>query len=163
MEALSVAILALATLSAAASFVIVMTKALITVRVVATVTHFHGPSLTERWVANLMAASTSCGDGGKISVDHKDMQKKETKHNRYPGTTATKEEGDKELLVADGSAIQIFHEKDPASIHWGESGAHYVCEPTGIFTEQAKAELHIKGGAKKVIISAPLQALCRGT
>jgi len=76
-------------------------------------------------------------------------------HNRFPGTIATKKEGDNEFLVVNGADIQIFHEKDPASIPWEKAGAAYICESTGVFTAQEKAELHIKGGAKKVIISAP--------
>ena len=76
-------------------------------------------------------------------------------HKRFPGTIASKTEGGNEYLVVDGKQIQIFHEKDPASIPWGAAGANYICESTGVFTQQEKAELHIKGGAKKVIISAP--------
>merc|ERR1711920_375923 len=76
-------------------------------------------------------------------------------HKRYPGTVATKVDGDKKFLVVDEKPVQIFAEKDPAAIPWGACGANYVCESTGVFTERAKAELHIKGGAKKVIISAP--------
>jgi len=76
-------------------------------------------------------------------------------HKRFPQTIATKEEDGKEYLVIGDVPIRVFHEKDPASIPWGEAGAEYVCESTGVFTQREKAELHIKGGAKKVIISAP--------
>jgi glyceraldehyde 3-phosphate dehydrogenase len=62
-------------------------------------------------------------------------------------------EGD--CLVVGGKKIKFFSEKDPAAIPWGSCGADTVCESTGIFTTQAKAELHLKGGAKRVIISAP--------
>eukprot|EP00419_Tripos_fusus_P000956 CAMPEP_0172676994 /NCGR_PEP_ID=MMETSP1074-20121228/14367_1 /TAXON_ID=2916 /ORGANISM="Ceratium fusus, Strain PA161109" /LENGTH=400 /DNA_ID=CAMNT_0013494761 /DNA_START=64 /DNA_END=1266 /DNA_ORIENTATION=+ len=66
-----------------------------------------------------------------------------------------KKDGTKEFLVVNGSPVRVFHEKDPAAIAWGEVGATFVCESTGFFTTQDKAELHLKGGCKKVIISAP--------
>merc|ERR1719161_823965 len=66
-----------------------------------------------------------------------------------------KKDGGKEYLVVDGKKIAVFHEKDPSAIGWDKVGADYVCESTGVFTAKEKAELHIKGGCKKVVISAP--------
>merc|ERR1719326_2183012 len=76
-------------------------------------------------------------------------------HKRFDGTIATEKEGSNEFLVVNGNKIRIFHEKEPSNIGWGSCGADYVCESTGVFTAKEKAELHIGGGAKKVIISAP--------
>ncbi|XP_038947137.2 glyceraldehyde-3-phosphate dehydrogenase-like [Rattus norvegicus] len=59
-------------------------------------------------------------------------------------------------LVTNGKAITIFQERDPANIKWGDAGAEYVVESTGNFTTMEKAGAHLKGGAKRVIISALL-------
>jgi len=79
------------------------------------------------------------------------MLKYDSVHKQYPGTV---EKGDG-CLIVDGKTVKIFAEKDPASIPWGAAGADYVCESTGVFCDKPKAGLHLGGGCKKVIISAP--------
>jgi len=77
--------------------------------------------------------------------------KYDTTHGTFNGTV---EEKDGNLIV-NGKTIHVFIEKDPAKIPWGKYGADYVVESTGVFTDKDKAALHLQGGAKKVIISAP--------
>nr|KAF6368506.1 glyceraldehyde-3-phosphate dehydrogenase [Myotis myotis] len=72
-------------------------------------------------------------------------------HGKFKGTV--KAENGK--LVINGKSISIFQERDPANIKWGDAGAEYVVESTGVFTTMEKAGAHLKGGAKRVIISAP--------
>ncbi|KAK7886911.1 hypothetical protein WMY93_026532 [Mugilogobius chulae] len=79
------------------------------------------------------------------------MFKYDSTHSRFKGEV--KIEGDK--LVIDGQKITVFHERDPTNIKWGDAGAEYVVESTGVFTTIEKASAHLKGGAKRVIISAP--------
>jgi len=79
------------------------------------------------------------------------MFKYDSVHGRFKGTVEAK---DGKLWV-EGKAITVFAEKDPANIQWGSVGADYIVESTGVFTTTEKASAHLKGGAKKVIISAP--------
>ena len=70
---------------------------------------------------------------------------------RFPGeVTSTEDE-----IAVDGKAFKSFALRDPAELPWGEIGADVVLESTGIFTDANKARVHVEGGAKKVIISAP--------
>ena len=79
------------------------------------------------------------------------MTKYDTMHGRFNGTAETKDG----KFVVNGHAINVYAEKDPVEIPWAACGADYVVESTGVFTDMAKAEAHLKAGAKKVVISAP--------
>jgi glyceraldehyde 3-phosphate dehydrogenase len=69
----------------------------------------------------------------------------------YPGTVEQTERG----LRVDGQELRVLAETDPAALPWGELGVDVVIESTGRFTDREHAALHLAGGAKKVIISAP--------
>jgi glyceraldehyde 3-phosphate dehydrogenase len=77
--------------------------------------------------------------------------KYDSTHGNYKGTVTV--EGD--CLVVDGAKIKFFAVRNPEEIPWGSVGADTVCESTGVFTTIEKAGMHLKGGCKKVIISAP--------
>ncbi|MBI3344699.1 MAG: type I glyceraldehyde-3-phosphate dehydrogenase [Gammaproteobacteria bacterium] len=75
----------------------------------------------------------------------------DTVHGKFPGEV--KVEGD--FMIVNGDRIRVCAERDPSKLPWGELGVDVVHECTGIFTTKEKAGLHLKAGAKKVIISAP--------
>jgi glyceraldehyde 3-phosphate dehydrogenase len=79
------------------------------------------------------------------------MLKYDSVHGRFDGEVEVKDG----KLIVDGNEIRITAERNPENLKWDEVGADYVMECTGIFTTLEKANLHIKGGAKKVAISAP--------
>jgi glyceraldehyde 3-phosphate dehydrogenase len=75
----------------------------------------------------------------------------DTAHGKFPGTVAV----DGDYMVVNGDRIRVFAQRNPAEIPWGSLGVDVVMECTGFFTTKEKAGAHLKGGAKKVIISAP--------
>ncbi|KAG0084586.1 hypothetical protein BGZ92_009747, partial [Podila epicladia] len=79
------------------------------------------------------------------------MFKYDSTHGRYKGHVEAKDGA----LYVDGSKITVYNSMKPEEIQWGAAGADYVVESTGVFTTIEKASLHLKGGAKKVVISAP--------
>ena len=75
----------------------------------------------------------------------------DTAHGKFPGTVAV----DGDYMVVNGDKIRVLAQRNPAELPWGELGVDVVLECTGLFTTKEKASAHLKGGAKKVIISAP--------
>jgi glyceraldehyde 3-phosphate dehydrogenase len=79
------------------------------------------------------------------------LTKYDTAHGPFPGTVSV----DGDAMVVNGDRIKVLANRNPAELPWGELGVDVVMECTGFFTTKEKASAHLKGGAKKVIISAP--------
>ncbi|GAC41215.1 type I glyceraldehyde-3-phosphate dehydrogenase [Paenibacillus popilliae] len=79
------------------------------------------------------------------------LLKYDTTHGKLDATVEAKEGA----LIVNGKEVKVFAERNPENLPWGANGVEIVVESTGIFTAKEKAEMHLKGGAKKVIISAP--------
>ena len=79
------------------------------------------------------------------------LTKYDTAHGPFPGTAVA----DGDSMVINGDRIRVLARRNPAELPWGELGVDVVLECTGFFTTKEKASAHLKGGAKKVIISAP--------
>jgi glyceraldehyde 3-phosphate dehydrogenase len=79
------------------------------------------------------------------------MLKYDSTHGVFEGTIG--HEGNN--LIVNGKKVRVTGEKDPAALKWGDVGAEYVCESTGLFLDKASAEGHVKAGAKKVVLSGP--------
>lgn len=75
----------------------------------------------------------------------------DTAHGRFPGEVSV----DGDYMIVNGDKIRVLANRNPAELPWGELGVDVVMECTGFFTSKEKASAHLKGGAKKVIISAP--------
>src|SRR6202166_854930 len=75
----------------------------------------------------------------------------DTTHGKFPGRV----EVDGDAMVVNGDRIKVFAQRNPAELPWTALGVDVVLECTGLFTTKEKASAHLKGGAKKVIISAP--------
>ncbi|MFL9925482.1 type I glyceraldehyde-3-phosphate dehydrogenase [Herbaspirillum lusitanum] len=75
----------------------------------------------------------------------------DTTHGKFPGTVTV----DGDSIVVNGDRIKVLAQRNPAELPWGELKVDVVLECTGFFTTKEKASAHLKGGAKKVIISAP--------
>jgi glyceraldehyde 3-phosphate dehydrogenase len=95
---------------------------------------------------------TVVGINDLLDIDHLAyLLKYDSVHGKYDGTVEVKGNN----LIVDGKSVRISAERNPVDIGWGHLDTDIVAECTGIFTTLEKAQLHIDGGSKKVVISAP--------
>ncbi|NCC51447.1 MAG: type I glyceraldehyde-3-phosphate dehydrogenase [Spartobacteria bacterium] len=79
------------------------------------------------------------------------LLKYDSTHGRFPGTVEAKDGA----LIVNGKELKVLSEKDPSQLPWGDLGVDVVLESTGVFRTREKIELHLKGGAKRVLLSVP--------
>jgi glyceraldehyde 3-phosphate dehydrogenase len=104
------------------------------------VNHYHQGQMEVAAVNDLADAGTNAH-----------LLKWDSTYGPYPGEVKATDDS----IMVDGQKIKVLAERDPANIKWGDMGIDIVIESTGLFTDATKAAAHLKGGAKKVIISAP--------
>ncbi len=110
---------------------------------------------------NVLRALYEAGRTGEIQIvaindlgdanTNAHLTRYDTAHGKFPGKISV----DGDYMVVNGDRIRVLAERDPAKLPWGTLGVDTVLECTGLFTSKAKAGLHITGGARRVVISAP--------
>ncbi len=110
---------------------------------------------------NILRALYESGDSGDISIvaindlgdanTNAHLTRYDTAHGKFPADVSV----DGDHMIVNGDRIRVLAERDPAKLPWGELGVDIVLECTGFFASRDKASAHLKGGAKKVLISAP--------
>jgi glyceraldehyde 3-phosphate dehydrogenase len=83
------------------------------------------------------------------------LLKYDSVHGRFPGQVSYNNDG----IIINGKFIKVFGERDPDRLPWGNMDVDVVVESTGLFTDRAGAEKHLRAGAKKVLISAPAKGV----
>lgn len=106
---------------------------------------------TERMEVDIVAVN-DLGDVDNLAY----LLKYDTVYGRS-GLDVKTEKGDENYLIVNGKKVRFLSEKDPNNLPWGEMGIDIVVESTGLFTSYDKANAHLKAGAKRVVVSAPVK------
>lgn len=106
---------------------------------------------TERMEVDIVAVN-DLGDVDNLAY----LLKYDTVYGRS-GLDVKTEKGDENYLIVNGKKVRFLSEKDPNNLPWGEMGIDIVVESTGLFTSYDKASAHLKAGAKRVVVSAPVK------